>query len=301
MLSYHANRQIQLIKETKEARSIPQQIHPVIHPFIHWSIHSFIPDIYVAPILQPSFRRCIRSSICLSFHSYIKCIYWSIYPCIHSYIQLIHPLISPSIHPPRPPVLDQRSCAVYLSQVVVRWRMSRLSLCTWRHSCLAVIRTDCALLSSVVSCRRRMGHEEGAPSCESQNNLHLDWAQISKWRLLQTIAIFLLQFHQFLLCALCLRCYKSHQTYNYYYIAFSSFIIFITSSRLLATGPEPPTDYPLDNPSALMQCSWINCCPAFGFWSGTLEVCRLRLRLPLLFFCVLWNIIMKQLTIYIRL
>jgi len=39
------------------------------------------------------------------------------------------------------------------------------------------------------------------------------------------------------------------------------------SSDLLETGPEPPIDYPLDNPSDLTQRSWIS-------WlsSGALEV-----------------------------
>jgi len=33
-----------------------------------------------------------------------------------------------------------------------------------------------------------------------------------------------------------------------------------TSSDLLATGPKPPMDYPLDNPLDLTQRSWTSWC-----------------------------------------
>ena len=41
---------------------------------------------------------------------------------------------------------------------------------------------------------------------------------------------------------------------------------FDTSFHPLATGPEPPTDYSLENPSDLTQRLWISWCPVLGFW-----------------------------------
>ena len=59
---------------------------------------------------------------------------------------------------------------------------------------------------------------------------------------------------------------SGNRTWASHGLSFGKHLWFDAFSHPLENGPEPPTDYSLDNPSDLTQRSWISWCPALGFW-----------------------------------